>query len=268
MLKNILYAAAVLLTLCSCEDVFKYHPYDGRFSGDKDINSRNIRLIEQACEGADTLRVAFISDTHGWYGDTEDMVSDINGRPEVDFVVHGGDLTDCGTTKEYVWARDRLSALRVPYVALIGNHDFLGTGNEVYASMYGATDFSFIAGRVKFVCLNTNATEYDYLAAVPNFDFMELEIVADSAAFDRTVVCMHARPYSDQFNNNVAKSFEHYVLRFPGIMFCVNAHNHRLQAEDIYGDGLMYYGTDCAESRSYLIFTIVPTGYSYEIIRF
>lgn len=268
MLKSILYAAAVLLTLCSCEDVFKYHPYDGRFSGDKDINSRNVRLIEQACEGADTLRVAFISDTHGWYGDTEDMVSDINGRPEIDFVVHGGDLTDCGTTKEYVWARDRLAALRVPYVALIGNHDFLGTGNEVYASMFGATDFSFIAGRVKFVCLNTNATEYDYLAAVPNFDFMEQEIIADSAAFDRTVVCMHARPYSDQFNNNVAKAFEHYVLRFPGIMFCVNAHNHRLQAEDIYGDGLMYYGTDCAESRSYLLFTITPTGYTYEIIRF
>ena len=118
--------------------------------------------------------------------------------------MHGGDLTDCGTTKEYIWQRDRLARLKVPYVALIGNHDFLGTGNETYSVMYGKMDFSFIAGRIKFVCLNTNATEYDYLAAVPNLDYMEEQHTADSALFDRSVVCMHARPYCEQFNNNVA----------------------------------------------------------------
>ncbi len=265
---RILYFIIFCAVFAGCKGWFDYHPYDARFDGERDINARNMERIERACKDKDTLRVAFVSDTHGWYGDTKDMVADINGRDSIDFVIHGGDLTDCGTTKEYLWKRDILSAVRVPYVALIGNHDFLGTGDDVYSVMYGPSDFSFIAGRVKFVCLNTNATEYDYLAAVPNFDFMEKQIVEDGDLFDRTVICMHARPYCEQFNNNVANAFEHYVLRFPGIMFCLNGHDHCLQTEDIYDDGLVYYGAPNIEKRSYFLFTITPGGYDYEIIHF
>lgn len=265
---RVCYLSVLCLLLAGCSDVFQYHPYDVRFGGDCDINRRNIERIESACRDKETLKVVFMGDTHGWYSETEDMVNDINGRGDVDFVVHGGDLTDCGTTEEFVWTRDLLAKLSPPYVALIGNHDMLGTGDETYEAMYGPVDFSFIAGRVKFVCLNTNATEYDYMAAVPNFDFMEEQIAAGAELFDRTVVCMHARPYCEQFNNNVAKAFGRYVHFFPNLLFCTNAHDHRLQADDIYGDGMMYYGTDCAEHRNYLLFTITKEGYSYEVVYF
>lgn len=256
------------LALAACDGVFDFHPYDVRFDGDADINRKAIERIEADSVGCDTLRVAFVSDSHEWYTATEAVVSDINARSEADFVVHLGDLTDCATVKEFVWQRDLLAGLKVPYVALIGNHDCLGTGEEMYQRMYGETNFSFIASRVKFVCLNTNATEYDYVAANPDFDYMEREMTADSALFDRTVVCMHSCPYSDQFNNNVAKPFEFYVRRFPGIMFCVYGHDHRLSTSDIFGDGLMYYGVDCLDHRSYLLFTITPDGYDYKVVRF
>lgn len=256
------------MSIAGCSGVFDYHPYDVRFDGEKDINSHNISRIEEDCRDKESLTVAFISDSHGWYGDTEDMIADINSHPDVDFVVHGGDLTDCGTTKEYIWQRDRLARLKVPYVALIGNHDFLGTGNETYSVMYGKMDFSFIAGRIKFVCLNTNATEYDYLAAVPNLDYMEEQHTADSALFDRSVVCMHARPYCKQFNNNVAKAFQLYIRTFPGLLFCVNGHDHCLQIEEIYDDGIIYYGVPSANRRSYLLFNITKDGYTYEVIHF
>lgn len=265
---NKLFLLIISLMLVGCDNVFHYHPYDVRFSGASDINRSNIGRIEQACRDKDTITFAFISDSHGWYSDTKDMVNDINRRPEVDFVIHGGDLTDCGTTKEFVWQRDVLAKLSAPYVALIGNHDFLGTGDEVYAEMYGPENFSFIAARVKFLCLNTNATEYDYMAAVPDFDFMEEQLTADSALFDRTIICMHARPYCDQFNNNVAKAFEHYVLMFPGTMFCLNGHDHGLEIDDIYGDGIIYYGVPSAANRGYFLFTITPDDYTYEIIYF
>lgn len=260
-------AIALCLTLTGCEDLFSYHPYDTRFSGETDINARNIARIETLCADKDTLRIAVMSDSHLWLGDTRAIVADINSRSgSVDFAIHLGDLTDTGTTKEFVWQRDVLSALLVPYVALIGNHDFLGTGDEVYARMYGQMDFSFIAGRIKFVCINTNATEYDYLAAVPNFDFMEEQWTSDSSRFDRTIICMHARPYSDQFNNNVAKAFEHYVRNFKGLLCCLNGHDHAVQEDELYSDGVVYYGCDCAKHRSYLLFTITKTSYSHEII--
>lgn len=256
------------LALAACDGVFDYHPYDVRFDGDADINRRAIERIEAASAGRDTFRVAFVSDSHGWYTAAEAMVADINARGKADFVVHLGDLTDCATIKEFVWQRDLLAGLSVPYVALIGNHDCLGTGEEIFQRMYGACNFSFIAARVKFVCLNTNATEYDYVAANPDFDYIEAQATADTALFDRAVVCMHACPYSDQFNNNVAKPFELYIRNFPGIMFCVYGHDHRLSASEIFGDGLMYYGVDCLDHRSYLLFTITPDGYDYEVVRF
>lgn len=261
-----LYFFIVAMLLVACDDVFDSHPYDMNFGGKRNINVDNINRIESECRGNDTLRIAFVSDTHGWYSDTRDMVRSLNRIEDLDFVVHLGDLTDCGTTKEYVWARDMLGEINVPYVALVGNHDFLGTGDQVFRKMYGSYDFAFIAGRIKFVCLNTNATEYDHLAAVPNLDFMELEISANSDLFDRTIICMHARPYCEQFNNNVAKVFQHYVKSYPGLMFCINGHDHCLRHSDIYGDGTVYYGVDSAEHRSFYLFTITDQGYEYEVV--
>ena len=258
----------ILASLTGCHHVFEYHPYDGRISGASDINAGQIKKIEAACKDKDTLIVAFVSDSHGWFSDLRSAVSDINKRSDIDFVVHCGDITDCGTTREFERTRDIMFNLKVPFVVMIGNHDFLGTGDQVFSYLFGGLDFSFIAGRVKFVCLNTNATEYDYLAAVPNFDYMEEQITDRDEEFDRTVVCMHARPYCEQFNNNVAKAFGHYMTLLKNTMFAVSGHNHRLEKDEIYGDGIIYYGMDTVSHGNYCIFTITPSGYEYEIVYF
>lgn len=175
--KNCLWLCILLaVTLSACSDMFDTHPYDVNFKGETGINNRQMAEIERRFADRDTLRIAFISDTHLWMSDARDEVADINRRVDIDFVVHCGDLTDTGTALEFEWSRDVLSGLHFPYVALVGNHDFLGTGNQAYCVMYGPMDFSFITARVKFVCLNTNATEYDFMAAVPNFDYMEEHI--------------------------------------------------------------------------------------------
>lgn len=250
--------------LLSCDSLFDTHPYDVNFKGETGINARNIARIEQASASKDTLRIAFISDTHGWYTDAKDEVAALNRRTDIDFVIHCGDLTDTGTAKEFEWIRDILGSLCVPYVALIGNHDFLGTGNQAYRTMYGPMDFTFIAARTKFLCLNTNATEYDYMAAVPNFDYMEEEMKRDSARFDRTIVVMHAPPYSDQFNNNVAKVFRLYLEFLPGLVCCIYGHNHNDVVTNIYDDDLTFYGIDCAAHRNYRVMTLTPDGYEME----
>lgn len=263
IIKKLLLFSAVAL-LCSCSG-FETHPYDVNVEGERDINAKQMARIEQEFGGKKNIRVAFISDTHLWLKDARDEVADVNSR-NVDFVVHCGDLTDTATLKEYEWTRDILAGLNAPYVALIGNHDFLGTGNQTYEIMYGATNFSFIAARIKFVCLNTNATEYDYMAAVPDFDFMEVEKSKDTDKFDRTIVVMHAPPFSDQFNNNVCKAFRRYLDLFPGLMFCVYGHNHEDQVSALYDDNLIFYGIDCAQDRCYRIFNITPDGYEVEKI--
>mgnify|MGYP003413374706 FL=1 len=105
MMKQLL-TLFLTLVLVSCDKVFDIHPYDVNFSGKRNINNENIVLIENRKKNKETLRIAFISDTHGWYSDTEDLVNAVNRVEDLDFVIHLGDLTDCGTTKEYVWTRD------------------------------------------------------------------------------------------------------------------------------------------------------------------
>ena len=149
---------ALLTVLISSCSGFETHPYDVNIKGETGINGKQMAIIEKEFANKEELRIAFISDTHLWIGDARDQVADVNNR-KVDFVVHCGDLTDTATEKEFEWSRDVLTGLNCPFVALIGNHDFLGTGNQTYEVMYGDCDFSFIAGRVKFICLNTNAVE-------------------------------------------------------------------------------------------------------------
>lgn len=258
----------LLILFTSCDDIFEYHPYDVKISGEKHVNQKNIQRIENELKNKDTLKVVFTGDTQGWLDDTKDFVKDVNKRGVADFVVHLGDITDYGNTKDFMWQRDILNGLKVPYVVVIGNHDVLGTGDEAFIEIFGDRNYSFIASRTKFVCINTNAIEYDYSMSVPDFDFMEEEIKKDKDLYDNTVICMHAPPFNEQFNNNVVKSFQKYVKAFKGILFCTAGHVHRFEAKDLYGDGLIYYCCDCIKHRNYLLFTITKGKYEYEIVHF
>ena len=210
MMRKSVYVFLSCFLLSGC-GMIDYHPYDVRISGETEVNAHNIERIEANCQGKTTIRFVTMGDSQRWYDETEDFVKEINKRNDIDFVIHGGDMSDFGLTKEFLWQRDIMNGLNVPYVVLIGNHDCLGTGAETYKAVFGPTNFSFIAGNVKFVCLNTNALEYDYSEPVPNFTFMEQELTNRQDEFKKTVISMHARPYTDVFNDNVAKVFQHFV---------------------------------------------------------
>ena len=256
--------AAVFLTACQVE----YHPYDTRIDGPTGVNARNIARIEAACEGRRTIRFAQISDTQRWYDETEDAVKAINARDDIDFVIHTGDLADFGMRDEFERQRDILDRLRVPYVVLLGNHDCLATGERIFTKIFGEVDFAFTAGDVRFVCLNTNALEFDHDTPVPNFDFLERQIDGFPAGAEKTIVVMHAKPYSEQFDNNVAKIFQQTIRRFPQLQFCLNGHGHHFAAEDLFGDGVIYYECDNIGKETYLLFTVTGEGYSYERVEF
>ena len=241
---------AVFLTACQVE----YHPYDTRINGPTGINARNIARIEAACKGKRMIRFAQISDTQRWYDETEDAVRALNARDDIDFVIHTGDMADFGMRDEFERQR--------------GNHDCLATGERIFNKIFGEVDFAFTAGDVRFVCLNTNALEFDHDTPVPNFDFLERQIDGFPAGAEKTVVVMHAKPYSEQFDNNVAKIFQQTIRQFPNLQFCMNGHGHNFAAEDLFDDGVIYYECDNIDKKTYLLFTITEEGYDYERVEF
>lgn len=255
---------AFFATACQVD----YHPYDTRIDGETGINARNIDRIESACAGKREIRFAVISDTQRWYDETEDAVETLNRRTDIDFMLHTGDMADFGMKAEFERQRDILNDLRVPYVVLIGNHDCLATGEKIFKQIFGAFNCAFTAGNIRFVCLNTNALEFDHSEFVPNFEFIENELAQFPAGVQKTVVAMHAKPYTEQFDNGVAKIFQRYIRQFPGLQFCVNGHGHNYKIEDIFGDGVLYYECDNIEKRTYLLFTINEEGYEQTRIAF
>lgn len=266
-LQKQLFLPLVSIVMGSCS-LIDYHPYDVRISGETDVNEHNIEQIEKNCKEKDTIRFVSMGDSQRWYDETVDFVNHLNQRNDIDFVIHGGDMSDFGVADEFIWQRDIMNKLNVPYVTLIGNHDCLGTGEETYHAIFGNPNFAFIAGRIKFVCLNTNAIEYDYSRPIPDFEFLANQTDERKEEFDKTVITMHIRPYCEQFNNNVARVFQRYVTGFPGLQFCTAAHEHKLFEEDLFEDGVMYYMSDCIKHRNYYIFTITPDGYEREVVYF
>ena len=264
-LSKLSFIPLIGLFMGSC-DMIDYHPYDVRISGPTDINNRNIAKIEANCKDKTTIRFVTMGDSQRWYDETQDFVNHLNKRDDIDFVIHGGDFSDFGVTDEFLWQRDIMNKLKVPYVGLIGNHDCLGTGEETYRAIFGEPNFSFIAGRIKFVCLNTNALEFDYSRPIPDFDFINAQLEDRHEEYDRTIFSMHIRPFCFEFNNNVAQVFQYSIKRFPGLLFCTAAHEHHVFEEDLFDDGVMYYMSDCIKNRSYYIFTVTPDGYEREVV--
>ena len=265
-LNSCLFCSLFCLFSCSMVD---YHPYDGLISGATSLTEKNISKIERLTEGKKSIKFAMISDTQGWYDETNEVVNAINKRSDIDFVIHGGDQSDFGVTKEFIWMRDALQRLKVPYVCVIGNHDCLGNGEEVYKKIYGQDNFAFTAGVIRFICLNTNALEYDYPHPVPDFVFLDSLKANFPKGAQKTVFAMHVKPTDFIFNNNVANIFERYVTSFPKTQFCLYGHNHSVSVDDVFGDGIIYYECASINKRSYLVFTIKEEGgYDYEVVTF
>ena len=139
----------------------------------------------------------------------------------------------------------------MPFVCVLGNHDCLGTGEDVYKAIYGNPNFAFTAGNVRFICLNTNAMEYDYSQPVPDFGFMEDELTNLPEGIEKTVFLM-------------------YVKQFPNVQFCLYGHEHQLTVDDLFGDGILYYQCPNIGKRTYLVFTIKEGTheYDYEAVEF
>lgn len=258
----------ILLTLLPTACQVDYHPYDTRISGERGINAKNIARIEADTKGHTSIRFAVISDTQRWYDETEEAVKALNARTDLDFILHAGDMSDFGMKAEFERQRDILNRLHAPYVVLLGNHDCLATGEVIFKEIFGDFNFAFTAGNVRFIGLNTNALEFDLREAVPNFEFLESELTYYPPHASKTIVAMHAKPYTEQFGYNVAKIFQYAVTSFPDLQCCINGHGHNFTIDDIFNDGVLYYECDNIVKKTYLLFTVNDEGYDCERIFF
>lgn len=268
MKKTFIFILSILLlTAFPACDLIEYHPYDTHVDGATHLTQQMIDRIEDSCAHKDTIRFAQISDTQRWYDETQLLINAINAHGHIDFVIHTGDQTDFGLTKEFIWQRNIMAGFKMPFLCIIGNHDCLGTGEDTYHKIYGTDNFSFNAGFLHFVCLNTNAFEYDYSYNIPDFNYIKRDIDSIPSTVTRTVVAMHAIPFSEQFNNNVADYFNTMLHEYPSLIFCIGGHDHHTDVHYPFNDNLPYFECAAAKDKTFLLFTVTKNSYTYEVVK-
>ncbi|WP_187261551.1 metallophosphoesterase family protein [Pontibacter beigongshangensis] len=257
--------AFFLLLFTSC-DMFEYSPYEVRLQPeDRKINEQHIARIQNLkISPADTLRVALTADTQGFYADNDDMVNHLNRRHDVAFVLHGGDITDYGLLKEFGWVHRSLKRLAVPYVAVIGNHDAVGNGQQVYKAMFGEFDFTFSVAGNKFIFLNTNYLEFDQQA--PDLNWLE-EQLQDRESYTNVFVVSHIPPNSPEFGAHNKERYQHLLKKY-NVSLSIHGHTHSYDYYKLEEEGINHLNVASTDNREYMVMQIVGDKYQLERIHF
>lgn len=187
----------ILLTLvifAGCAE-FKNSPFtDELKTNTRNWNAQNVEKI-RGLNLDDTFKIATISDTHSNYDDLRSVIKELNSRRDIDFVIHLGDFTDRGYNFEYDIFVDIMKDLKKPSVVVIGNHDSIGKGPQLYRRIFGRPDFTFDFNGTKIIIANNN--RLDFISSW-SADWMFNE-VSHSQNFDRVIVAHHVDPDSTNY---------------------------------------------------------------------
>jgi outer membrane protein assembly factor BamB/Icc-related predicted phosphoesterase len=106
------------------------------------------------------FRFAWLSDTHigspNAAADFEAAVQDINGTPDIAFVILSGDITEMGSDAEFEQAKGILDRLEKPFYMIPGNHDtkWSESGCTSFRRLFKDDRFDFEYGGYRFIGLH------------------------------------------------------------------------------------------------------------------
>lgn len=168
------FLAAVALTGCMEMSPFEIELEDDQ----RGKTAANLARLGARPEPQGRWQFAFLSDSHQAYDELAGIVDALNERGDLELVLHGGDMTDVGLRREFVWTLEELERIERPYFTVVGNHDALSNGKLIYASMFGPEDYTFEYGGVSFVCFNSNEKEYP---GAPRLGWLDTATKLDSS---------------------------------------------------------------------------------------
>ena len=239
----------------SCDPWFQYSPYEADVEPFyRDTNAKNLALIQAKNEDdSRPFKVALLADPHYHFGKLEDAIDHINNNPEYAFAIVAGDLTENGLLQEFIYFHNAMSRLRIPYIAVIGNHDYLANGEIVYEQMYGPFNFTFEFNNTRFVVFDNNTIESE---KEPDLVWVAGQLQNDGK-YDHVIPVAHVPPYDVQMEKY--KNRFHELLVRNDINLSVHGHRHEYSLEKVFGDQVEYLTISSPQKRTYTELTVSPT---------
>lgn len=257
----------MVVTLTSC-DRLEYSP-NQKFDKNtpEDINAQSLAALS-AAPADDTIRFVLSGDSQRAYDDIPRFVEKVNSMQGVDFVFLNGDISDFGLLQEFKWVADRYSRLKVPHIAVIGNHDLVNNGEYVYKKMYSKDlDFSFTYQGVKFVCHNTNSREYGFNGSVPNLEYLRKEFKPDPSVRAYLAIA-HVPPNSGDFDKNLFDEYGRILTDNGKVLSVLNAHIDKHKITYPFTPQLPVISTNAIYNRHFLVVEIVNNSFTYYDVEF
>ncbi len=258
---KLLITSALFLLLYSC-DKFEYNQYQiSPEEGYSDINQKNINRLSKLAK--DTIRIAIIGDSQRFYTSTLKIIKNINSRNDLDFVIHTGDLVDFGLQREYTGMHKLLSKIKIPYMAVIGNHDMIANGFEIYKQMYGDDNFSFYFQNFKFIYLNTNGMETHFDHSLPNISWLESEL-SDTSLFQNALIINHVPPGHVDFDNSLEDEYREILNASGKVLISINGHNHDYNFYQPENETVSYLNSYSTTNEKYIVVKIWKGNFELE----
>ena len=189
-----------------------------------DVNAKQIALIHQKT-AKNNIRIAFSGDTQRNYAKAKAFVDNVNARNDIDFVILNGDISDFGLLAEFDYIYDIYAQLKVPFVCVVGNHDLVANGKDIYKRMFGPLNFTFTFGSVKFICHDTNGREYNFDGTTPNINWLRNNLKLDNGTTS-LIAISHVPPTDDDFDPTLSQPYQTLFNQTPNLISSLHSHNH------------------------------------------
>lgn len=257
-LRNITSLLIIVGCLVSCEDIFQYSPYDAPVT-DCNVNEKNIQQLS-TCQPADTLWFITIADVHHSYDELTDAIKKINTQNYISFVAVCGDVTDEGLASEFQWYNHIMNNLDIPYITIIGNHDYRSNGRIVYEKMFGQTNFTFDIVGYHFIGFDDVVWENGNRQ--PDFAWLNNSLKETSHSIQ--VVFAHIPPWTDQLDLDLIK-LETLIKKNPDHVLVIHGHEHNYCYKQLHAQHIV---TGSLEDNEMCLIGLCDTSFTLQRISF
>jgi Icc protein len=268
MWKKLLWPTLLLLIIaCSCKKLFTYSKNEIQLEEKaKDQNLRNLeRLRSNPQQGP--FRFVVVSDTQRFYDELDEFVKKMNSYPDISFIVLIGDVTDFGLRSEYLWISERLQKLSAPFIVVIGNHDMLGNGRELYRQMFGPENFSFHYGEHKFIAINSNSREVGYNGSLPDTAWLGQELTITSPR-QKVFVFAHVAPFSGDFDRSLEQAYVTILANNGNVAYSIHGHEDISYLGQPYGPPVNYLVVNSIKEKKFVLINVDSNDITVEEISF
>lgn len=230
MMKLVLFSF-IFLILSSCK--YKLSTYSADTPEQK-LNAVNLeRIKDEEDNMPGDFKVAFISDTHNYFDELDELIDKINSRGPYSFVIICGDITNLGLLEEFNTSRRFFNKLKFPYLVSAGNHDLIANGDIISKKMFGKSDFDFYYKNVHFILFDNN--NWENSGPAPDVEWIE-NVLQSSSATQKILVAHVSPDDRDRFSDTQIQNFSSMIDSF-GVNYFFHGHDHN-PGEKAFGDAV------------------------------